>query len=333
MGHLGNPIGFRLSFHKNWQNNWFIKNLYYPEFINDMINIRDYLYYYMTRSVMLKSGFCLSHFFLYKFQKNYYIKIYIYQIDLEKLSYDYINKAFFNYYEVYNQTINKPRNRNNKMLVNYFRDLSNSDLYVFYFTFFNFIYKRFRFNKVNYKSLFLKDNIYLNNYLILDYSYMVLLDYINIILLNFKDRFLLTQVGTPNIYDKVLRQKNKKRKQKFNKLFLSAFKILIKFKILLKKKIKKGKLFTDDEVLILEACLKKILKRKKKNIFYIFFKNLRKHLKFLSKFKMRDTSCDPYFIYKINRLEKRHYVELQTKIYNRKSNIKFVDFFFIWQKK
>jgi len=47
---------------------------------------------------MLKSGNCLSHLNISKIQKSYVIKVYIYSIDLEKLSYDFINKIYNFYY-------------------------------------------------------------------------------------------------------------------------------------------------------------------------------------------------------------------------------------------
>ena len=66
MGHLSNPIGFRLTFEKKWNFTFFAKNIYYPEVINTVINIRDYIYYYLTRKKMLQSGLSLSHFMLSK---------------------------------------------------------------------------------------------------------------------------------------------------------------------------------------------------------------------------------------------------------------------------
>ena len=98
MGHLGNPIAFRLNYSKKWADTWFVRNLYYPEFLNKMLNVRDYLYYFFTKRSMLKSGNCLSHLNIIKIQKLYVIKIYIYSIDLEKLSYDFINKIYNLYY-------------------------------------------------------------------------------------------------------------------------------------------------------------------------------------------------------------------------------------------
>jgi hypothetical protein len=63
-----------------------------------MLNVRDYLYYFFTKKSMLKSGVCLSHLNIIKIQKRYIIKVYIYSIDLEKLSYDFINKIYNLYY-------------------------------------------------------------------------------------------------------------------------------------------------------------------------------------------------------------------------------------------
>jgi hypothetical protein len=138
MGHLINPIGFRLNFEKKWDFTFFVKNLYYPEIINTLINIRDYLYYYFTRKKILQSGLCLSHFVLCKYLKKLYIKVYLYHIDLQKTSYDLINKLFFVYYESYN-TVNckfiKNKSPGQLKIYHNYRDLSNSDLAVFIFTF------------------------------------------------------------------------------------------------------------------------------------------------------------------------------------------------------
>src|SRR5207237_9410998 len=63
-----------------------------------MLNVRDYLYYFFMKKSMLKSGNCLSHLNIIKIHKSYVIKVYIYSIDLEKLSYDFINKIYNLYY-------------------------------------------------------------------------------------------------------------------------------------------------------------------------------------------------------------------------------------------
>lgn len=162
MGHLSNPIGFRLTFEKKWNFTFFVKNTYYPEVINTLINLRDYIYYYLTRKKILQSGLCLSHFMLSKMLKKYYIKIFIYHIDLEKTSYDLVNKFFHLYYETYNEIshkYDKNKTENQIKLYHYLRDISNSDVFVYLFIYILF-YKGKKKDNLNY----LKDhNIYAKN--------------------------------------------------------------------------------------------------------------------------------------------------------------------------
>src|SRR3978361_22564 len=49
-----------------------------------MLKIRHYLYYFWTTRYMEKKGILFSHFNIYKFMKNLLIKVFLYNIDLEK---------------------------------------------------------------------------------------------------------------------------------------------------------------------------------------------------------------------------------------------------------
>ena len=161
MGHLSNPIGFRLTFEKKWNFTFFVKNIYYPEVINTLINLRDYIYYYLTRKKVLQSGVSLSHFMLSKHFKKYYIKIFIYHIDLEKTGYDLMNKFYHMYYALYNEITHKyDKNKTEKQvkLYHYLRDLSNSDIYIYLF-----VYTLFYKGDLKEKTFFLKDNLYYKN--------------------------------------------------------------------------------------------------------------------------------------------------------------------------
>ena len=162
MGHLSNPIGFRLAFEKKWNFTFFVKNIYYPEVVNTLINLRDYIYYYLTRKKILQSGLCLSHFMLSKMFKQYYIKIFIYHIDLEKTSYDLINKFFHLYYETYNEMshkYDKNKTANQVKLYHYLRDISNSDVFVYLFIYILF----YKGHKTKDTNNYLNDNIYMKN--------------------------------------------------------------------------------------------------------------------------------------------------------------------------
>jgi hypothetical protein len=93
---------------------------------------------------MLKSGNCLSHLNIIKIRKLYVIKIYIYSIDLEKLSYDFINKIYNLYYSTLKTYTGKisgvtkdilKKKLSKKRLIN---ELQNSDLFAFIFIYYFF---------------------------------------------------------------------------------------------------------------------------------------------------------------------------------------------------
>jgi len=189
MGHLSNPIGIRLSIKKKWENTWFIKNLYYPEFINGILNVRDYLYYYMTRKKMLYAGICLSHFFLIKFNKKYLIKIFFYHINLEKFSYDFINKIYVNYYALLNKAT--MFNYRLKKKCKIIKDVNNADIFVFFFTFFNSFLKIKKNKKIKFNYNVYKKKLKLIFFL----PFLIKFLYKNLILNLFKSRGLRTNVG------------------------------------------------------------------------------------------------------------------------------------------
>src|SRR5438045_3931650 len=93
---------------------------------------------------MLDNGFCISHFYLIKINKLYYIKIFLYLIDLEKYSYEYINALFKIYYEglkkytfINYRSINKSKKviESNKIKT-YISELHNADFLVYYYLYY-----------------------------------------------------------------------------------------------------------------------------------------------------------------------------------------------------
>lgn len=192
MGHLGNPIAFRLGFEKKWKFLFFVKQIYYPEFINNIINVRDYIYYYFTRKNILKSGICFSHLFISKLLKFLYIDIYIYHIELERSSYELINEFFSLYYDLYNELNTKYfkiKNKTQKQwrFINTVRQQTNSDLFVFYFTyivFFNNKWKKPEINNLNKNRLLINNDI---RY----YSKFILFNYLKKLLWKFRNESIL----------------------------------------------------------------------------------------------------------------------------------------------
>jgi hypothetical protein len=163
MGHLINPIAFRLNFFKSWEDSWFVKNIYYPEFFNGMLKLRNYLYYFLTEKKILKSGIFLSNFFIIKYNKIYIINIYIYHIDFEKLSFECINNLYSSFFSY---------NRNNKIrkISNFFKlFINNIDVFFFIIFFYKIFYKKKIIKKKNIckffqTNLFLKSNDFQDYY-------------------------------------------------------------------------------------------------------------------------------------------------------------------------
>lgn len=93
MGHLINPIAYRLGHSRSWEDNWFIKNIYYPEFLHSILKIREYIYYFWTTRFMEKKGILLSHFYIYKFAKKLLVKIFLYNTDFEKYIYSFFARG------------------------------------------------------------------------------------------------------------------------------------------------------------------------------------------------------------------------------------------------
>jgi hypothetical protein len=111
MGHLINPIAFRLGINKSWENIWYIKNIYYAEYLHNILNFRNFIYNYFKKKKFLKRGILLSEFFIYRYGKKHVLNIYLYIIDLEKQANLFINLIYQNYYNgIYNNRFKLPRN-------------------------------------------------------------------------------------------------------------------------------------------------------------------------------------------------------------------------------
>ena len=156
MGHLINPVAFRLGFFKSWEDVWFVKNIYYPEFLNGMLKLRNYLYYVLTNKNFLRSGIFLSNFFILKYNKLYIINIYVYHIDYEKLSFRSINN-------LYSSFLNYGRNFKKKKPNSFFELFwKNIDLFFFLICFYKFFKKKKkRRRKIN---LYINSNLFYKSY-------------------------------------------------------------------------------------------------------------------------------------------------------------------------
>jgi hypothetical protein len=62
MGHLINPVAFRLGWSKNWLDNYYVTNSYYPQFLHTILRLRLFLNYFFKQPSLVKLGFFFSHF-------------------------------------------------------------------------------------------------------------------------------------------------------------------------------------------------------------------------------------------------------------------------------
>lgn len=138
MGHLINPIAFRLGHARSWEDNWFVRNLYYPEYLHSILKIRSYLYFFFTTKFMERRGVLLSHFLLFKFIKVLLIKIYLYNIDLEKTS----NIYYYQGYSLFNSSLQKIRAGITKATsIPHFYKIYNFDVFFLVYIFYKFFFK------------------------------------------------------------------------------------------------------------------------------------------------------------------------------------------------
>lgn len=138
-----------------------------------MLKLRNYLYFFLTSKKILKSGFFLSSFCIIKYNKIYFINIFLYHIDFEKLSYGSMNRiysAILNYRwkrfdykkESYKAIMQKKAfyKRSFGLLKN------NVDFFIFIVFFYKIFYKENK--KKNKKKLILLNFLNLNKFFKLD---------------------------------------------------------------------------------------------------------------------------------------------------------------------
>lgn len=139
MGHLINPIAYRLGINKSWESTFYIKNIYYAEFIHNILNFRNFLYYLFFNKKALQSGIFLSEIIFFKNFKNYIVNIYIYYLELEKSSYKFMNNLYINYYK---KDYLKGEKSHIPDFPPHYWFLHNADLYAFLYIFYNIFFSK-----------------------------------------------------------------------------------------------------------------------------------------------------------------------------------------------
>ena len=233
MGHLINPIAYRLGHTRSWEDNWFIKNVYYPEFLHSMLKIRHFIYYFWTTREMEKKGILLSHFYINKFVKNLLIKIFIYNIDMEKNIYALFARGVGIFSDSFHYRLKKKKKKKEP----YSYDRYKPDLFFFLFLFFSYFTRsEVKLRKYKRKGFFYKSKKNRAQIVLQGKKRIVEFDTYNeqfnmywnsVYLDNLKNNNLKSFINIPKISEK-------------NKKFLNIYSYEKKIKLLKEKKINMG---------------------------------------------------------------------------------------------
>lgn len=91
MGHLVNPIAYRLGWSSNWVHSFYANTLYYPEYLHAILRIRAGIYHFFSacygENAWRRYLLHYSHTEIRKISYSLFIHIYVYDPFLEELSY------------------------------------------------------------------------------------------------------------------------------------------------------------------------------------------------------------------------------------------------------
>jgi hypothetical protein len=155
MGHLLNPLAFRLGFHKNWEDIYFIRNIYYSNFSHNLLKIRNYLYFFFNLKRIKKLGIILSNLNLIKFNSYIVLNLNIYFIDMIEKPYIIMSQ----FLEKLNRAIRNPKLKKIEGfydLSKKYYEINNLDLLLFIYLYF-FIYHK-TIKNITKRIVYLKNN-------------------------------------------------------------------------------------------------------------------------------------------------------------------------------
>jgi hypothetical protein len=95
MGNLINPISLRLGWTYNWEDDYFVEPIYYPEYLHIVFKIKLYLVYFFNSAAFEnKLAIFYSHFDVIKVYKNLIARIFLYHGKVESLVSDFYYDNF-----------------------------------------------------------------------------------------------------------------------------------------------------------------------------------------------------------------------------------------------
>jgi len=101
MGHLINPTSMRIGWYHSWEDIWFVRHIYYPEFLQIVLKIRFFLAYALSTKLFDKTSLFYSHFVVLRKNKLILVCIFLYHGNLEYI----IDNFFFDNWLLLNKTV------------------------------------------------------------------------------------------------------------------------------------------------------------------------------------------------------------------------------------
>jgi ribosomal protein S3 len=225
MGHLINPISFRLGINRLWNHSWCVANIFeYNYLALQQANIQSFLKKFFEFKIFPRKGYLYSHVNLFYFSKYLDIRIYVFKtisnLNLKVFHMRKLSKLLlkFFYKTMFYKVVTKLK-----------------DFFYFYFSFFRLLIFQFQIKLLN--------NIYLRKEFLLVLIFILLkcnrfLNFYNIINLFIFFKYNLKNKRRNFFIKKVKvsfkRKLSSKNNQKFNKIFnnlvLKVFFWFLKFK-------------------------------------------------------------------------------------------------------
>lgn len=83
MGHLINPVSYRLTINRAWENSWFAQTSYEHHYLNvSQTNIKSFIKKFFNLKVFPENGFLYSHSKIFNFSEKVSIRIFLYKTTL-----------------------------------------------------------------------------------------------------------------------------------------------------------------------------------------------------------------------------------------------------------
>lgn len=78
MGHLINPVAFRLGWFLRWHDSWFSEKFFYPEILHELFKVRLYVNYFFSFKIFERRSIIFSHAEIFCRSKDFFVRVFFY---------------------------------------------------------------------------------------------------------------------------------------------------------------------------------------------------------------------------------------------------------------